>query len=107
MAYTITQNCIACNRCYVSCPTSAIKNLNGSYFVDESLCNDCIGFHGTPQCVAVCPSDSACVPTSYWQSWFTYYQRLLQGLKTSQSQLYWDKWFNIYSEKLQTLLATK
>lgn len=110
MAYTITQSCISCDRCRPHCPTGAIKNIDGVYFINPRLCNDCVGYYGTPQCASFCPTTSACQPSSpasddYWESWFNHYDRLVKKLKTRQQPRYWDTWFDTYSRKLQSLIS--
>ena len=109
MAYQITANCIDCNRCRVLCPTGAIKTNQQGLYIDSSLCNDCVGYYGTPQCAAVCPTNLGCVPTTensdYWENWFVRYERLLKKLHAGQQNQYWETWFDTYSQKLSTLIS--
>jgi ferredoxin len=110
MAFTITQSCISCDRCRTTCPTGAIKKIDGLFFINPSLCNDCVGYHGTPQCASVCPTTGACqksVSTNadYWESWFNHYEQLVKKLKTQKHPQYWDGWFDTYSQKLQSLIS--
>ncbi|UCF78922.1 MAG: 4Fe-4S binding protein [Candidatus Eiseniibacteriota bacterium] len=55
MAYTITEECIACGACEPECPEEAISEGDPVYIIDASKCNDC------GSCAAVCPVD-CCVP---------------------------------------------
>ncbi len=63
MPYAITKRCIQCDNCLPQCPTGAIKVMEGDYWIDPSLCNNCQGYVA-PQCVVSCPVDSP-VP---WQA---------------------------------------
>ncbi|WP_267383980.1 4Fe-4S dicluster domain-containing protein [Cyanobacterium sp. uoEpiScrs1] len=121
MSYTITSECIACDRCRVGCPTNAISFDNGVLLIDSTACNHCHGYYGTPQCAAVCPTNTGCLPSEsygfvasnrsqtdyadYWESWFNRYHTLLKRLKTRQSQLYWKGWFDAYSKEMVSLLS--
>jgi DNA-binding transcriptional regulator YiaG/Pyruvate/2-oxoacid:ferredoxin oxidoreductase delta subunit len=59
MPYTIPNNsCVGCDNCRPQCPTGAIKLENDEYWIDPSLCNNCEGYYGEPQCVIVCPTQS-------------------------------------------------
>jgi ferredoxin len=114
MTYEITKDCINCNACRVQCPTNAIQVINGILFIDPNLCNDCVGYHGTPQCASVCPTNHGCIPSritdnnlsDYWQSWFKVYNELVTKLETKENP-YWHNWFAVYSEKLKCLLTEK
>lgn len=57
MPYAITQRCIQCNNCLPICPTGAIKVMEGDYWIDPSLCNNCEDYFA-PQCVVSCPVNS-------------------------------------------------
>ncbi|BAY10490.1 helix-turn-helix domain-containing protein [Calothrix sp. NIES-2098] len=57
MPYAITKRCIQCDNCLPQCPTGAIKIIEGDYWIDPSLCNNCQGYVA-PQCVISCPVDS-------------------------------------------------
>ncbi len=111
MSYYITKNCIQCHRCQSSCPTGAIKTNQQGVYIDSSLCNNCTGFYGTPQCASVCPTNQGCLPlrtnSDYWESWFSRYDSLVQNLKNRQKQLYWRNWFDFYAEKLSNLIVTQ
>lgn len=61
MAYQISGECIGCNICITSCPTQAITNQDGEYWINPLLCNNCEGFFPEPQCLSLCP-DSAPQP---------------------------------------------
>ncbi|WP_013323678.1 4Fe-4S binding protein [Gloeothece verrucosa] len=125
MSYTITNNCIGCDRCYVQCPTGAIQKVDGLLLIDSTLCNDCVGYHGTPQCASICPTNGGCIPSAasitpeptwvpqalksevspYWDSWFARYNYLMQRLKSGDQTGYWQHWFDTYSSKLTSLLS--
>ena len=120
MTYTITDQCIACERCLPYCPTGAInKKENGKFSIDPNLCNDCVGSYGVAQCMAGCPTFNGCTPTissqiksaqttkdNYWDNWFATYARLISRLKAKKENRHWQNWFNIYSQKLDLLLNT-
>ncbi len=57
MPYAITNRCIQCNNCLPQCPTGAIKVIEGDYWIDPSLCNNCQDYLA-PQCVISCPVNS-------------------------------------------------
>lgn len=61
MAYMITDECAACDACRPECPNQAISEGDPIYVIDPEKCTECVGFHDSPQCAAVCPVD-ACVP---------------------------------------------
>lgn len=122
MSYTITDHCIGCDRCLVQCPTNAIQKVDGLFIIDSTLCNNCLGYYGTPQCASICPTNSGCVPRftlineqdskdeecnlpSYWDSWFVRYNYLMGRLKTKRTTQYWQHWFDFYSSKLTSLLS--
>lgn len=48
MAYTITEECIACGACTDSCPTNAIKE-GDKYSIEADACTDC------GACADTCP----------------------------------------------------
>lgn len=115
MTYTITDKCISCGTCLSQCPTGAIEQIDGKGSINPNLCNDCVGFYGVPQCTASCPTSGGCVPNianaiasfkssnSYWDNWFTIYDRLVGNMKARKDSKYWHHWFDTYSEKLETL----
>jgi DNA-binding transcriptional regulator YiaG len=59
MAYTITSRCFGCDSCRPQCPTGAIRIDSEQYWIDPSLCNNCVGYYPEPQCVVHCPISSA------------------------------------------------
>lgn len=60
MALKITDECINCDVCEPVCPNSAISMGPEIYVIDPKLCTECVGHHGEPQCVEVCPVN--CIP---------------------------------------------
>ncbi len=61
MATMITEECINCGVCEPECPNEAISEGEETFIIDPKLCTECVGFHETEQCAAVCPVD-CCVP---------------------------------------------
>lgn len=61
MATMITDECINCGVCEPECPNEAISEGDEIFEIDPTLCTECVGFHESEQCAAVCPVD-ACVP---------------------------------------------
>ena len=61
MATMITEECINCGVCEPECPNEAISEGEETFVIDPQLCTECVGFHETEQCAAVCPVD-CCVP---------------------------------------------
>ncbi len=120
MTYTISNQCIACEKCLPHCPTGAIKkNDNGEFSIDSNRCNDCAGSYGVAQCMAGCPTLNGCTPTissliksaqtttnNYWDNWFVTYNRLTSRLRAKKETLYWQHWFDTYSQKLNLLPHT-
>ncbi|MGG6270006.1 4Fe-4S dicluster domain-containing protein [Leptolyngbya sp. AN03gr2] len=110
MSYTITSQCIECDRCLSVCPTNAIQH----HWIDPTRCNNCADSYSVAQCAAACPTNYGCVPGTtaavsvpsdeYWNRWFTTYQRLIFKLN-DQTSPYWHDWFDLYSERLSTLLS--
>lgn len=120
MTYTITNQCIGCQRCLSACPTGAIATDGAAFWIEVDRCNQCQGSHGVPQCWSVCPTNEGCVPlstattamplgagaepsTDYWDTWFATYSRMVARLKASQQSNYWRQWFDTYSQALQQL----
>lgn len=60
MALKITDECINCDVCEPVCPNAAISMGPEIYVIAPALCTECVGHHGEPQCVEVCPVD--CIP---------------------------------------------
>ncbi len=61
MATKITQDCINCGACEPECPNEAISEGDDIYVIDPELCTECVGFHETEACQAVCPVE-CCIP---------------------------------------------
>ena len=61
MATTITSDCINCGACEPECPNNAISQGEEIYVIDPLLCTECVGFHDSEACAAVCPVD-CCLP---------------------------------------------
>ena len=55
MALRITEECITCDVCEPQCPNKAISLGLEIYEIDPSLCTECVGHFGEPQCQVVCP----------------------------------------------------
>ena len=55
MALLITDECINCDVCEPQCPNDAISMGLEIYEIEPSLCTECIGHFGEPQCQVVCP----------------------------------------------------
>ncbi|MEK6704647.1 MAG: YfhL family 4Fe-4S dicluster ferredoxin [Bdellovibrionota bacterium] len=58
MSYKITADCNNCGACEPECPNNAITAGDDIYIINADLCTECVGFHATPQCAAVCPVES-------------------------------------------------
>src|SRR5512138_3640385 len=61
MATMITEDCINCGACEPECPNDAISEGGDVYKIDSTLCTECVGFHGSEACQAVCPVE-CCIP---------------------------------------------
>lgn len=61
MATLIVDDCINCGACEPVCPNKAIKAGEALFVIDPRRCTECVGFHATEQCAAVCPVE-ACLP---------------------------------------------
>lgn len=61
MATLIVDDCINCGACEPVCPNKAISAGEALYVINPARCTECVGFHDTEQCAAVCPVD-ACLP---------------------------------------------
>lgn len=57
MAYKILSDCNNCGACEPECPNTAISMGADVYVINVDLCTECVAFHATPQCAAVCPID--------------------------------------------------
>jgi ferredoxin len=60
MSLLITDECINCDVCEPVCPNEAIYQGEEIYEINPSLCTECVGHFGEPQCQTVCPVD--CIP---------------------------------------------
>lgn len=123
MSYTITKQCIGCQRCIPACPTGAIQTDGSAFWIDRALCNQCEGVYGTPQCWSTCPTNEGCVPLSlgintldvaltsqsensqdYWETWFARYVRIVANLQATATQSsYWQRWFSTYTQTVKNL----
>jgi len=120
MSYTITPNCIGCQRCLSACPTGAIATDGNQLWIQSDRCNQCQGSYGVTQCWAVCPVNDACVPLpsaittagkspmgsgglDYWDNWFAAYTRLMTRLQSAPTSGYWRQWFDTYAQTLRRL----
>ena len=61
MPTLIVDDCINCGACEPACPNKAISAGEALFVIDPERCTECVGFHDTEQCAAVCPTD-ACLP---------------------------------------------
>lgn len=61
MATLIVDDCINCGACEPVCPNKAISEGEALYVINPERCTECVGFHDTEQCAAVCPTE-ACLP---------------------------------------------
>ncbi|MGA0198022.1 MAG: DUF362 domain-containing protein [Prochlorotrichaceae cyanobacterium] len=116
MTFTITHNCIGCQRCLSASPTGAIATDGTAFWIETDRCNQCQGY-GTAQCWAVCPTNEGCVASTiavpltsqseisndYWESWFAKHNRMVARLKSSDQPPYWRDWFETYSQTLKNL----
>lgn len=62
MAYKIiTSKCSGCSACEMECPNVAIREKDGTFFINPKKCTECMGHFDTPQCIAVCPGNKTIV----------------------------------------------
>ena len=61
MSFKITADCKNCGACEPECPNTAITAGADVFEIHAEKCTECVGFHGQPQCAAVCPVDSCVV----------------------------------------------
>lgn len=123
MSYSITQSCIGCQRCLSACPTQAIQTNGVAFWIEMDRCNQCNGSYGVPQCWAICPTNTGCIPVAsgatavllssiseasgdYWEAWFATYTRLVARLQQVDGSGYWQTWFDGYSRALKRLQPT-
>ncbi len=52
MAYSISEECVACGACEPECPVEAITEGAIKYLIDDGDCTDC------GSCAQVCPMDA-------------------------------------------------
>lgn len=68
MAYKITSDCNNCGACEPECPNNAIAMGADIFEINPTLCTECIGFHGKPQCAVVCPVDACLTDPSHLEA---------------------------------------
>ncbi|MCP5055489.1 MAG: 4Fe-4S dicluster domain-containing protein [bacterium] len=61
MPTMITDACINCGACLLSCPNNGIQAGEDRVVINAALCTECVGFFSSEQCAAVCPIDNACI----------------------------------------------
>lgn len=120
MTYTITNQCIGCDRCLSVCPTGAVQFDGKRYWIESDLCNHCLSYYNVAQCAAICPTNYGCItvttqgltpakhltPNDYWERWFSTYNSRIARLRSRQKNSYWERWFDSYSKQLTQLFAT-
>lgn len=109
MAYSITSDCIHCQRCLTVCPTGAVHLLGAELWIDPNQCTDCAGAYSSALCAAVCPTNGGCIPAikDYWEGWFRRYQQQVAQLQPVGSAPYWERWFDRYSQTLRQLFQSR
>jgi ferredoxin len=78
VALIITEECINCDVCEPECPNAAISQGEDIYIIDPELCTECVGHHGTPQCVEVCPVDCIIKDLGHVENHEALYQKYLK-----------------------------
>jgi ferredoxin len=78
MSLIIHEECINCDVCEPECPNGAIYQGEEIYIIDPALCTECVGHHGTPQCVEVCPVDCITKDPDNIEDNETLYQKYLK-----------------------------
>lgn len=49
---TVTDRCVGCGGCLLTCPTHAIRPVGGTLHVVDELCTRCL------ECLEICPVDA-------------------------------------------------
>ncbi len=78
MSLIIHEECINCDVCEPECPNGAISQGEEIYIIDPALCTECVGHHGAPQCVEVCPVDCIDKDPQQVEDHETLYQKYLK-----------------------------
>jgi ferredoxin len=68
MALKILDTCVNCDVCEPVCPNQAITQGEEYYVIDPALCTECVGHHGEPQCVEVCPVECIIIDPDHVES---------------------------------------
>lgn len=59
MALRINDDCLNCFACISDCPNTAIREGDTIHHIDPELCTECVGSYESPQCIKVCPVETA------------------------------------------------
>lgn len=78
MALIIKDECINCDVCEPECPNAAISQGEDIYVINPELCTECVGHHGMPQCVEVCPVNCISSDPAHPEDHDTLYQKYLR-----------------------------
>jgi ferredoxin len=78
MALIINEECINCDVCEPECPNAAISQGEDIYIIDPDLCTECVGHHGLPQCIEVCPVDCIDKDPKHAEDHDSLYQKYLK-----------------------------
>lgn len=68
MALKILDTCVNCDVCEPVCPNQAITQGEEYYVIDPALCTECVGHHGEPQCIEVCPVECIIIDPDHVES---------------------------------------
>ena len=79
MALIINDECINCDVCEPECPNAAISQGEDIYIINPDLCTECVGHHGLPQCVEVCPVDCIDKDPKHVEDNESLYEKYLPG----------------------------
>jgi ferredoxin len=82
MALIIKDECINCDVCEPECPNAAISQGEDIYIINPALCTECVGHHGEPQCVEVCPVDCISKDPMFEEDKETLYQKYLKLIQS-------------------------